>query len=236
MVQPSSSSGQTTSKKSFGFGKSSSNAQNINLRVVKKLPIPPDAKDGNRQALTTGDKLEIIFFNIEKLNREVQIDAAGNISMPLVGTVRAAGKSARELENHLRKLYGARYLQDPQIVVNVKESAGQRITVNGEVKLPGVYPITTPNLTLVQALALGRGFTPIADASKVFVYRKINGVQYVAQYNVENIQAGKQRDPKLFGGDNVVVFPSSMKVAMENLRAMLGLATQAGSLAVMPLP
>ncbi len=215
-----------------GGGRSSAN---VKLRVVRVLPAPPETDNGNRQVLSPGDRLEITFFNIEKLNREVQIDAAGNISMPLVGTVRAAGLSARELERDLMRLYGTRYLQNPQIAVNTKESAGQRVTINGEVKLPGVYPIT-PGTTLMRALALGRGFTPIADPRKVFIYRKIGGIQYVAQYDVTAIQAGRRADPKVFGGDIIAVFPSSMKVAMENLKSMLGLATQAGRLAVMPIP
>ena len=207
----------------------------ITLKVVRELPTPAASADGSRQAISPGDKLEVVVFNVKELNREVQVDAAGNISLPLIGIVRAAGKTARELERELTRRYGARYLQNPQIAVNVKESMGQRVTVNGEVKLPGIYPIA-PHATLMQALALGRGFTPVADPQKVFVYRKIDGQQYVAQYDVEAIQAGRKRDPRVYGGDIIAVFPSSAKVAMENLKSVLGLASQAGRLAVIPLP
>ena len=126
-------------------------------------------------------------------------------------------------------------LHNPQITINGKESFGQRATVDGEVKKPGISPIT-PRSTLLQVLSQAQGFTLIGAPSKVFVFRNIGGQRYVAQYNVEAIRVGRRADPRIYGGDIVVTFPSSSKVAMQNLRDGLGLATSAGRLAVMPIP
>ena len=205
------------------------------LRVVRTLPPPPQTQGGRVQLLSPNDVLEITFFGIEKLNRVVRVDSTGNISMPLVGTVQAAGRTVRQLEKHLERQYGRSYLQNPQITINVKESFGQRATVDGEVKKPGIYPIT-PRTSLLQILSQAQGFTLIGDPTKVFVFRNISGQRYAAQFNVEAIRGGKMSDPRIYGGDIVVTFPSSTKVAMQNLRDVLGLATSAGRLAVMPIP
>jgi len=203
------------------------------LRVVKVLPPPPETQGGRIQLLSPNDVLEVTFFGIDKLNREVRVDATGKISMPLIGSVQAAGKTVRQLERDLERLYGRSYLQNPQITINVKESFGQRATVDGEVRKPGIYPVT-PRSTLLQLLSQAQGFTQIGDPSKVFIFRDMSGQRYVAQYNAEAIRAGKMIDPRIYGGDIIVTFPSTAKVAMENLRNVLGIATSAGRLAVLP--
>ena len=133
----------------------------------------------------------------------------------------------------MRMRYGAKYLESPQISVNVKESAGQRITVEGEVVKAGIYPISS-RATLLRAIAQAQGFSKIANPSKVYVFRKRGPENFVANYDVDAIRAGRRGDPRIYGGDIVVVFSSSGKVAMENLKSVLGIATSAGRLAVLP--
>ena len=203
------------------------------LKIVKRLPPPPETRGGAIQLLSPGDELEVTFFGIEKLDRTVRIDSSGNISLPLIGTMKAAGKTARRLERDLALAYGRNYLQNPQISVNVKKSMGQRVTVNGAVRTPGIYPVS-PGMNLLQAIALARGFTEIGDPSKVFVFRNINGQQFVAQYDVEAIRGGRQPNPRIYGGDIIVTFSSAAKVAMQNLQAILGLARTGASFALIP--
>lgn len=203
------------------------------LKIVRTLPVPPAARQGREGAISPGDVLGILFFGVEKLNQDVRVDNAGNISMPLIGVVRAAGKTTRELERELVRRYGKSYLQNPQIAVQLKESMGQRFTINGEVRKPGILPLP-PGGTLMQAVAQAGGFTQIGDPSKVFVFRKIGGKRYVAQYNVNAIQGGRAPDVRIYGGDVIVVFPSSTKVAMETLKGVLGLATSTRALVPAP--
>jgi len=203
------------------------------LKMVKRLPPPPNTRGGSIQLLSPGDKLEIKFFGIDKLDRKVTISSSGMISMPLVGAIKAAGKTVRQLERDLERAYSRKYLQNPQISVNVKESMGQRVTVNGEVRRPGIYPIA-PNTTLLQSLAQARGFTQLGDPSKVFVFRRINGRQLVARYNVDAIRAGKSPDPRIYGGDIVVTFPSNAKIALQNLQSIMGIARSGASMALLP--
>ena len=125
------------------------------LRVVEQLPPPQQGADGVSQKIAKNDVLEIDVFQVDELDRTVQVNSSGFISLPLIGEVEAAGKSARELEQNLVQAYGERYLQSPQISVFVKESVGQRVVVDGEVNKAGIYPVTA-DTTLLAVVVPGR--------------------------------------------------------------------------------
>ena len=72
----------------------------------------------------------------------------------------------------------------------------------------------------------------VADATKVYVYRNQGSQKLVANYNVDEIRKGRKRDPRVYGGDVIVVFPSQSKVALKNLKEALGVATSATGLAI----
>ena len=105
----------------------------------------------------------------------------------------------------------------------VTESKGQQVTLNGEFLTPGVYP-SSSNTTLLQAVALARGLSPIGDSSKIFVYRDFQGKKLVANYNLKKIQQGEAVDPRIYGGDIIVAFSSKTRVVQKNLRESLGLS------------
>lgn len=196
------------------------------LRVVSQLPSPQQGADGSAQQIAKNDVLEIDVFQVDELDRTVQVNSRGFISLPLIGEVEAAGKTARGLEQDLIQAYGAKYLQSPQISVFVKESVGQRVVVDGEVNKAGIYPVTA-DTTLLAVVSQAGGLKRIADPSKIYVYRDYNGEKLVANYSIKNIRSAKQPDPTIYGGDVVVVFSSSSRIAMENLSQILGVATKA---------
>src|SRR5690606_935365 len=100
------------------------------------------------------------------------------------------------------------------VTIFVKESAGQRVTIDGEVTKAGIVPVSS-NATLLDVIALAGGFRQIADETKVYVYRDINKQKLVANYDVKAIRRGKAPNPRIYGGDVVVVFPSSGKIALQ---------------------
>ncbi|MER9133409.1 polysaccharide biosynthesis/export family protein [Mesorhizobium sp. M0768] len=203
------------------------------LKVVKDLPAPQNTQNGSEQPLSPNDVLEVNVFQVDNLNRTVQVDAGGQISLPLIGTITAAGKTVRQLEQEIETSYGAKYLQSPDVTIFVKESVGQRVTVDGEVKKAGIYPISSSS-SLLDAIALAGGFSPVGDGGKVFIYRNIGPNKLVANYNVDEIRAGKNQNPRIYGGDVIVVFASQSKIAMTNLKEALGIASSAARLAVIP--
>jgi polysaccharide export outer membrane protein len=162
------------------------------------------------------DLLSVTVFQTKDLDREVRVDNAGQVSLPLIGAVDAAGRTAHELEADLATRYGARYLQDPQISVFVKEFASQRVTVEGAVGKPGIYPVST-RLTLLQAIALAEGLDDNASERNVIVFRTAQGRRQFARFDLEAIRDGSNDDPEIQGEDVIVVDTSGGKVFLQNL-------------------
>jgi polysaccharide biosynthesis/export protein len=197
------------------------------MQIVSALPEP----DGTvSDAIQPNDVLEVIVFQVDDLNRTVSVDDRGMIALPLVGTLPAAGQTPRQLEATLRGAYGSNYLQNPEISVLVKESPNQVVTMEGEFRKPGAVPVTTQS-SLLRAIAASGGLTEIADENKLFVSRRIGERTLVASYSIGKIRNGTAADPRVFGGDVVIAFASGSRVAMRNLREVLGLATSASGLA-----
>lgn len=199
------------------------------LRVVADLPPPPDAAGGNVR-IAQNDLLEIDVFDVDTLDRETRVDARGNISMPLIGQVPAAGLTAPELEEQLEERYGVDLLRSPEITVFVEESFGQRVTMDGQFRRPGVFPVTSQT-TLLQAVAQAGGLSDIANERRVFVFRDMGTGKLVANYSLAAIRTGNARDPRIYGGDVIVAFASGARIAARNLREALGIATSTATLA-----
>lgn len=196
------------------------------LRVVKELPPPIKGEDGSVQQIARNDVLEIDVFQVDQLDRTVQVDSNGYISLPLIGQIEAAGNSQSGLERKIAAAYGKKYLQSPQVSVFVKESAGERVVVNGQVNKAGIYPVTVGS-TLLGVISQAGGLSKVADSSKIYIYRDYPGGKLVAPYNLTQIQTAKKKDPPISGGDVIVVFPSGSKVALQNLAEVLGVARSA---------
>jgi polysaccharide export outer membrane protein len=212
------------------YVQSGDGTKQVALRKVNELPPPPNTSGGLDQLIAENDLLDIKIFDVKQLDQDVEVDSRGNISLPLVGQVRAAGKSAHQLVSDLKKLYGAKYLQNPQITVRVKESFKQRVTIDGEIRTAGLLRVVSGS-TLMRVIAESGGFTEVADPRKVFVFRDASNEKLVAQFNVFDIRAAKKSDPHIYAGDVIVVFSSNTRVAMKNLRESLALAVSFAALA-----
>ena len=189
------------------------------IRVVSRLP--ERTGQGGERPISADDLIRIDVFQVDQLDRSVRVGESGAIALPLIGEVKAAGLSARQLEVDLQQRYGKDYLESPQISVFVEESAAQKATVDGEVRQPGVQPVTSSS-SLSSVVAEAGGLSQIADATKIFVFREASGEKLVARYDLKSIRSGGASDPRIYGGDVVIVFDSRSKTAMRNLREALG--------------
>jgi polysaccharide biosynthesis/export protein len=160
---------------------------------------------GKEYRLGANDLLEVEVLDLENGKRNVRVNAAGLITMPLIGSVVVAGLTAQEAENLIASRYREKYLQNPQVSVFIKEYTSEHITVEGAVIKPGIYPLTG-KLTLLRALALAGGFGQIANSSEVMLFRQDpNGKRQVAVFDVDEIRSGKHEDPAIRGEDLIVV-------------------------------
>jgi len=157
------------------------------------------------------DLLNVKVFQVQDLDREVRVDNAGHISLPLIGSIAAAGSSTEELRVRIETSYRSRFLQNPQVSVLVKEFASRRVTVEGAVTSPGIYPMTT-RLSLLQAIALAQGPTRVANERNVIVFRTVGGERNFVRFDLNAIRDGSAADPEVLGEDIVVVDESGGKV------------------------
>lgn len=157
------------------------------------------------------DLLSVVVFQVEDLAREVRVNNAGQISLPLIGTVDAAGLGVQQLETIIEAKYRERFLQDPQVSVFVKEFASQRVTVEGSVTRPGIFPMPS-RLSLLQAIALAQGPTRVANEHNVIIFRTVAGERSFARFDLPAIREGREPDPEVFGEDIVVVDESAGKL------------------------
>jgi polysaccharide biosynthesis/export protein len=157
------------------------------------------------------DKLTIDVFGIEELsNREVQTDASGRISFPLAGVVEAAGRTPAEVEEILEARLRERFVRNPQVTVNLKETVSQVVTVDGQVREPGLYPVLG-RMTLMRAVATAKGTSEFAKLEDVVVFRTVKGQNMAALYNLKAIRSGAYPDPEVFANDVVIVGDSQAR-------------------------
>jgi len=116
--------------------------------------------------LDTGDRLRVVVYGQEGLTNTYAIDAAGSITMPLIGSVPARGRTpaglAAEIGGRLRR----GFIRDPSVAVEVE--AYRPFFILGEVAAPGQYPYV-PNMTVESAVAIAGGFSPRARRDRVTV-------------------------------------------------------------------
>ncbi len=160
--------------------------------------IPADSK------LTPGDLLAITVFQAEPLSKDYRIDRAGNIAMPLIGTVSAVGRTVPELRDDIARRLGERYMNNPDVSISVKESSNRLFTVEGSVRQPGMFEVPGP-MTLVQAIAVARGTDENANPRRVGIFRTVQGQRVAAAFDLTSIRRGEEPDPQVYAGDIIVV-------------------------------
>ncbi len=189
-------------------------AGEADVQVVQSTELPPpDHMDiyGQSRPYLVGpfDKLEIDVFGVEELSkREVQTDASGRISFPLAGVIEASGKSLSDIEEIIEERLRGRYIRNPQVTVNLRETVSQVLTVDGQVKEPGLYPVIG-TMTLMRAVATAKGVNEFAKLDDVVVFRTVKGQKMAALYNLKSIRRGLYADPEVYANDVVVVGDSS---------------------------
>ena len=186
--------------------------------VGANLPPPDTAlvSDAREYLIGPLDTLEISVFQASDLGGTVVVDSQGQISLPLIGTVPASGKSTRQLSTDIAAKLREKYMQAPQVTVLVKESISRQVTVEGAVAQPGMYPIAG-RTTLLQVIALARGVDRYANERQVAIFRTVDSRRAVAVFDLRAIRQGKSEDPEVYGNDVVVIERSSGKSLLHDI-------------------
>jgi len=118
--------------------------------------------------LAAGDKVRVTVYGEDRISGEYQIDPDGMISLPLAGTLRAAGLTKPALEAALADKLTGKYLRNPKVTVDVVTF--RPFYVLGEVQKPGEYPFRS-GLNVLSAIAIAGGTTYRANSSRVYIQR-----------------------------------------------------------------
>src|SRR5690606_19885732 len=129
------------------------------------LPVEP-------YRLDSGDRLRVQVFGQDGLSNSYIVDAAGNISLSLVGPVAARGFTTAQLAQAITARLQDGYIRQPHVSVEVE--AYRPFFILGEVNAPGQYPYVA-NMTAESAVAIAGGYAPRADRKKITITRNING-------------------------------------------------------------
>lgn len=187
----------------------------LSLLAVASQAADPVGKPADAPAVQTGaepgyllspeDILEISVWREESLTKQVVVRPDGGLSFPLVGEVRATGKTVEdvriEIAQRLRK-----YMPDPVVSVSVLKVTGYKIYVIGKVNKPGEF-VTGRFVDVLQALAMAGGVTPFAAENDIRILRRVEGKEYVRNFRYADVRKGTKLEQNIMlrSGDTVVV-------------------------------
>lgn len=195
--------------------KAATGPQPILANAPRVGPAPPGQVVADDYRIGAQDLLEIQVFGIDELKREVRVNSHGAVSLPLIGPVVLAGLTGDQAETLIADKYAKDYLQNPQVSVFIKEFTSRRITLEGAVAKPGIYPVRG-EITLMQAIAMAGGQGQLPDLHEVMVYRHEGGDKKVLTFDLDKIRAGEAEDPSLINEDIVVVKRAPARVVLRD--------------------
>ncbi|MCG8536957.1 MAG: polysaccharide export protein [Pseudomonadales bacterium] len=153
--------------------------------------------------LQAGDVIEVSVWREEGLQKELLIAPDGDISFPLIGSIKAEGSSVKQLrQTIIDKL--SEFIPSPSVSVTLLQSAGNVFSVIGKVNRPGQFPMTQ-STTVLHALSIAGGMTTYASENSIVVIRR--GSQKAIPFRYGDIENGKKLEQNILlqSGDVVLV-------------------------------
>jgi protein involved in polysaccharide export with SLBB domain len=171
--------------------------------------------------LTAGDQLTARFYYNPQLDEDFQVRPDGNISLSLIGELRAAGKTPNELSTEITNAY-AQYFVKPTAVVIVRQFTGHRVFAAGELRNPGQFNLVTGARTVLEGLAATGGVTETGTLTEVILIRRLPTMKepMVAELDLSDALSGD--DPT----QNVELMPNDFIFVPRSGAANVNLAMQ----------
>lgn len=157
--------------------------------------------------LSPNDQIAIEVFGEEDLRTNSRLNGEGNLSLPLLGSVRLSGLTLTQAAARLTEMYAKDYLVSPKVNVTLVGYAKRRFTVLGQVNRPGSYemPEGSPGgIDLLEAVAMAGGYTRIAAPERISVRRQTNSGDEVLRVNAKRVAKGSSAF-RIVPGDTVTV-------------------------------
>ena len=136
------------------------------VAYIEPMPVAAPVRYDAVYHLDAGDKLRVVVYGQEGLTNTYAIDAGGSITMPLIGSVPARGRTTAGLASEISVKLRSGFIRDPSVAVEIESY--RPFFILGEVAAPGQYPYV-PNMTVESAVAIAGGFSPRARRDRVTV-------------------------------------------------------------------
>jgi polysaccharide export outer membrane protein len=140
------------------------------------------------------------------MSATVTVRPDGNISLPLVNDIKAAGLTPEQLRVAVSTA-AKKFVDDPTVSVVVKAINSRKVFLTGQIGKPGPYPLMDANTTVLQMLATAGGPSEYAKTDKITIIRRENGKDVVHKFNYEKVSEGKglEQNIVLKPGDTIIV-------------------------------
>jgi polysaccharide export outer membrane protein len=171
------------------------------LALAGDLPPAPGGADpapgrdpGADYRISPRDLVQFQVFEEPETLVLQRVTTSGEISIPMLGVIRVADRTLRDVEETTQKAYVDRgFYIHPQVIVTVQAYAPKSVSVLGQVNHPEQIslPIEAAHIGIMQAITLAEGFTRLAKADEVRVMRTVDGREEQHVVNVEGYLASK---------------------------------------------
>jgi protein involved in polysaccharide export with SLBB domain len=164
----------------------------------------PASRPAAAVTLGVDDVFEVRVYGEADLSNVYRVTPDGNIGFPLIGKVRVGGRTPAEVAREIEVRLGQRYLQNPQVTIFVREYKSRRFSVYGQVQRPGTFPFEQ-GVTIIEAIAMAGGFTPMAAENDVRISRTLRGRDQTLTVRVVDIREGRAPAVPILPGDKIFV-------------------------------
>ena len=163
---------------------------------------PPDQE---KYLLGPEDVIEVSVWKEPDMTKQLVVQPDGKIYYPLVGEIRAAGKTVKQLQEEISKRL-EKFVTDASVTVILLKTQYYKFYVTGKVNKPGEFLAGRPT-SVLQALAMAGGLTPFASPTQIKVVRKVAGQDEVYNFDYKDVSKGNllYQNIILQPGDTIVV-------------------------------
>lgn len=161
--------------------------------------------------ISAADLVSVTVYAVPEMSRKVRVTASGTVFLPLIGAIEVGGKALGAAQALIEKKLAA-FVVKPQVTLFIEEYGNRRVSVMGEVQRPGSYPLPAESrMTILEAISVAGGFTPVAAQDRARVLRFVNGQSVKYTVDVRNLTRGEDKEVDMVLEPNDVVYiPQSL--------------------------
>lgn len=180
---------------------------------------PADAKKAYIHRLQLADRVRVAVYQEDDLTTLARVDARGMVNLPLIQEISIGGMTVVEAQQAIEAAYReGRFLRSPQVTVSVEEYAPREVSIQGQIRNPGRYPLPTEStFTVAELVTKAGGITDIGKGTAVNITRILaDGTKKIFTVDVDSLIKGKRGDGKT-DENNILLLPGDVVYVPERL-------------------